>query len=839
MSRHMLIIFIVLLFIANTFYSQSLPQDNQNFSRGNEENTPKKKEIPFLKFDSTRPRNLKLKEIHFQGLLNTRPEEVDKFLGFKAGDAINEEMINNSIKTLYSLDMFSDAQVDVSGETNGIILNFMVKENYFLRNIKYEGNKTVNRDELDKVIDFTTESYFTKTKLEKSIAAIQKKFVDTGFINVTVSYSLKLVDIKKNRFDLIFNVSEGKKIVVEKIKVIGNKFVRLSEIKGKMKTKEKFFFGIFQSGVLKEEEFAKDKENIIDLYQHNGFMDINIIRFDWKIEELEKDQHKAIVVYIELSEGGKYNTGKITIKGNTLFTTNELVPLITMKQGEVYDKIKMDMIRMSIYNKYGNDGYLYANVSPVILRNANHVIDTELVITEGPRTHIEHISVSGNTKTKTKVIKREFAFNEGELFIYDKLRVSMDRLNQLQYFSDVKPNVLPGSAEGLVNLDMGVEEQRTGLVTFGVGYGTTSGFFANAQIWERNLFGTGRVISLGGQYGQYLQSIVFSYQEPWLFDDPTTAGISVGFSRYVYNNIIADSAGNGTIDGTSLNYIQNPTSNLLTYSSGNTYYQNVVSLGLSLSRRFFTFSTGSIGFATSVYDDYGANFQNPLYFSVQWYTNTDLVNALNRGWTFKNDLSLGVMRDTTDDPLNQTRGSTFKLNAYYFGGIVGGYINFIKPSISYDYYWNPLWKIVLAGHVSSEFLLPQFDGTYNPELADLSYFDGIYEMRGWQNLSTRGEAKGYYSGEFRFQIWGKELWGCFFYDMGNLWGDYRYWAPFNPNGYIFSFGPGIKINIPMLPIRFYVARTGVYDPDSGQFLFTHSQNLFDNIQFVFSIKGLF
>ncbi len=814
-------------------------------------------------------KNPKVIGIKFIGLTNTYPDEVKKLLGIKEGDIVTESIINDSLKNIFSLDLFSDSKIEVTELSNGLILTYVVKENEFIRTIKYEGNKSLRKDDLDKEIDFTENSYFTSAKLNRSIIAIQKKFEDEGFIDTKVTNSLKLINTNKNIYDLIFQVTEGKKIVIERIKITGNKTLKESDIKGVMKTKEKFL--IFESGVLKEEEFEKDKDNIIMLYQHNGFMDVTVNIYKWKIEELGNNKHKGIVIYLDLTEGDKYFVGDITIKGNSIYTTNDLYTVVDMKKGEIYDKVKMDMIRYNMYQKYSDSGHLYANVSPVLTKSTNiyttninkistniesMVIDTELIITEGSRSHIEHITISGNTKTKANVIRREFEFKEGEIFVHHKVMVTLDRLNALQYFSDVKPNVLPGSAEGLVNIDIAVEEQRTGIVTFGLGYGTVSGFYATAQIAENNLLGTGRKVSIQGTYGQLQQGLSTSFTEPWLFDDPTSITVNLGFNRYVNQNIEADSSGNGYIDGTNFSYIDNPNEDITNYTNvNNVFYQNSLSLGFNIARRFFTYWTGSAGYYTSINWYYGATFNNPLIFDIgqnKWVTNTTLISYLsNTNGIFKNDLALSATRDTTDNPLNQTRGSVFKTTLYYYGGLVGGAINFIKPGISYDIYYNPFWKIVLAAHISTELCLPQFSINFNPftintnnfnpdNINDLEWFDGLYEMRGWQGNNFRGQGKAFYSGELRFQIYGKELWGAFFYDMGNVWGNYYEVAPFNPVGYIYSFGVGIKINIPMIPIRFYLARTGYYDQNLQRFQFMGgSQNLFWDLQPVFTIQGLF
>jgi|GEM_PF-1402447 len=781
-----------------------------------------------------------IQEIQFEGLINVHAEDIKPLLDIRKGGPIDAVSLNKSLKKLFSLDMFKDAKVDVSESTNGLIVKFIVVENYYIRGVLFTGNDDISSDDLKKVISFTDYSYYTENKVAKSIIAIQKKYLDDGFRDATVTTVLRPINVKMQTYDLEFKIKAGKKIVVEQINVSGNDNVKADEIKSVMKTKQVFF--IFIDGVLREKDFEKDKDEILKLYGQKGYIDASLTELSWSIQELGSDKHKAIVVNIVVSEGQRYKTGKITITGNTLFTTDELLGLVDLREGEIYDKVKMDNVRLKIFNKYSDNGHLYANISLLLNKDVtNLVVDSQLVIVEGQRTHIEHVTVSGNTKTQAKVIKREFEYQEGELYVQWKVRRTYERLMQLQFFDEVKPEYFPGSAEGLIDLDMNVKEARTGIVTFGVGYGTVSGFNMAGQISEKNLEGTGRQVSLRASVGQYSDGVAISFEEPWLFDQPIFADITLGYSLNEVMNVPADSTGTGYIDGTNINYIQNPTEAIGIYVSSNTYWQQSISLGLVLRRNLPDYWSVSTGVGTTIYEDFGANFSTPLIFTSQWQTNTELEYALQAGWLFKNYISLGFNRNSTDHPLRPLYGSIFNIGASYYGGIMGGYSQFIKPSVSYAFYQSipvPFDRVVLALYGDAEFMTPQFDGSYVYDFSDMLWFDGTYQLRGWGNLSTRGLSKLYYSGELRFELY-DPVWGVFFYDMGNLYQTYNGMTPFLPNGYLFSFGVGIQVNIMGLPIRIYIARRGEYNSSLQSFVLDQDQNLFDQLQPVLSIQGVF
>ncbi|MGC8764685.1 MAG: outer membrane protein assembly factor BamA [Brevinematia bacterium] len=798
--------------------------------------------LSVLLFSQESGQKIKIYKIQFDGLVNAQKEELKSTINIKEGQTTDYKSLNKALKKLYSLDMFKKVELFISNTSEGDIVTFVVEENPYLKSIKFEGNKSVARDDLLKEIKLTEESFITEQKIKASIAAIQKKYINEGFIDAIVSYRLTVHDIKKNSFKIVFTINESKKVVVEKINIKGNKQIKKGEIISAMKTKEKFL--VFVSGVLKEDEFEEDKQRVIELYNHKGFIDAEIKKFEWKIEELGKDKniHKAIVVYIEIEEGEKYKTGNITISGNTLFTTKELSNFITLKKGEVFDKVKIDKTRFDIYNKYSDNGHLYANISTVFNRDiTNRIVDVELVITEGPRVHIESYTISGNTRTKRKVIEREVVFKEGEMYIQNKVRRSYERLAQLQYFSAINFTPLPGSAEGLISLDINVEEQRTGLISFGAGYGTESGFLVNAGISENNLFGTGRKVAFKAGWAEKSQGVSLSYTEPYIFDDPTTFDISLSYSRNIYD-IAVDENDDGILDKTSINYRENPSSTIDKIPPDYNYKRHSISLEPNISRRFFEYWSASLGFRTESYIETEANFTRPYIFSSSsnaWFFYSDLTNRLERGWRIKNRINTGVSFNSTDHPMSPTYGQLFSLSYSYIGGIVGGEFEANKLTFSFTHYQKLFWKLVLALHTSQGFIFNQFDGSFNVDYVDQYTFDGVYNLRGWYNYpSGYGNSKCYVSSELRFPIY-DPIWGIIYYDMGKLWDDYKKWEPFNMENYKFSFGIGVQINIPMLPIRFYLARRGFFDSREERMRLTKSDGLFDEIIPVISIQGLF
>lgn len=352
-------------------------------------------------------KNPVVREIQFEGLVNTSPQEAQRYIDFKVGDVISEVTLNASIKKLFSLDRFQSASADVTEISNGLSVKFIVTENPYVRSVLFEGNNSVRRDDLIEKIPLTDEAYFTIGKVNRSIAAILAKYKEDGYIDASARYKLKVVNVRKNIYDLIFQIDEQSRVLIEKVVITGNTNLTTAEIKGVMKSKEPFLF--FNSGVFKEKDFAEDRQNLQYLYWQKGFLDAELKRFEWKIEELGENKHKGIVVYLDIYEGNRYYTGRFSVVSNTIYSSNELLAMVDLKPGDVYDRLKVEMIRYNIFTKYGNTGHLYANViMNTNVNPTNNVVDTEFVIIEGPLAHIESVTVSGNNKTLEDVIRPKY-----------------------------------------------------------------------------------------------------------------------------------------------------------------------------------------------------------------------------------------------------------------------------------------------------------------------------------------------------------------------------------------------------------------------------------------------
>lgn len=783
-------------------------------------------------------------EIKFQGLKSTSESDVLNAIQLRPGDTFTTEKLNFALKDLYAMQRFQTARVEVNNTKFGAVITFIVSEESLIDKIIFEGVSRFKSGKLKDEIDLKEGMAFREAAVRASVYTLKQYFEKEGNLEAEVTYRLAPIKQLPGQYDLIFEVAEGPKIVVQDIIFTGNESFKANKLQGIMKTKKKLW--IFRSGVLKEDEFALDKDIIQAFYQENGFMDMTISNFSWNIEDIAvtnkqgeiTKKTRGIVLRIDIKEGLSYTVGDFSFENNTIFSDKELFQFITLKKGDTYNKTLVEQARALIYKKYADRGYLFANISAIQEKRTANIIDTVFVVYEGSRAHIENINVRGNTKTLPSVIKRYLQIKEGELYINNKLEQSYNRLMQTQFFSDVRVEPSPGSADGLVNVDFVVTEQQTGMIEFLVGYGTVSGFSGGIKLSEKNMFGRGLQISIRGEYGENRQLGEITFTEPSIFNSPFSISFIVGVFNNQYVDMPTDENRDGIIDGTDFDYVLDADGVLNSYESDNKYTRLSFRIGLAVGIQFAVYWNANVGYEINIFRDYQATFSTPLKYDGIWQIDDNLIDSLvdgENGWTLQTSIYTTLRFNNTDGGLWPTKGINTAVFASFSGGILGGDIHFINLTYSFDYYIKPFWELTVAFHYDMGFLFPQIGQKFSFRDANLMNFDGVYKMRGWLNYLTKGEGSSYFSIETRIPIW-SFIGAVAFWDYGAIFANWEDFSWRRPN-YIMSFGLGLAINLPVLPIRLYAARPVEWRGTSFQL--ANNPNFWEGWEFVFSIQGLF
>ncbi len=453
---------------------------------------------------------------------NERIEEgtIRSYMLVQPGDAFDPDRIDRSLKTLYATGLFQDVTLRQDGST----LVVKVQENPIVSRIAFEGNHKLNDEQLRGELQLRPRAVFTPQLAQADRQRMLDLYARRGRFGATVTP--KVIKLEQNRVDVVFEINEGETTLVSRIAFVGNRAFSENRLREVIDSREQAFYRILSSSDQYDpEKINFDKELLRRFYLKNGYAD-----FDVKdaTAELSPDR-KAFFVTFTVNEGERYNVGQVSIDSKLRnLNGDELKPLLEISSGDTYDGDVVERTTQAIQDAVQNRGYAFVDVKPRIARDrAKKTVDLVFDITEGPRVYVERIDISGNTRTKDKVIRREFRLAEGDAFNAATVRRSRQRLQDLGYFNTVTVQPTPGSAPDRAILSTVVDEKATGELTFGGGYSTDAGALVNVGLRERNLVGTGIDASINGVLAQRRSQVDLSITDPYFLDRNLVAGFDL------------------------------------------------------------------------------------------------------------------------------------------------------------------------------------------------------------------------------------------------------------------------------------------------------------------------
>ena len=325
----------------------------------------------------------------------------------------------------------------------------------------------------------------------------------------------------RTRSNVTFVVDEHEPIRIREIVFEGNKQFSPSELKKMMATKERWILSfVTGAGNLDREVLNTDAERLTAFYYENGFIDV---RVDEPKIERDKD---GLTVTFKIDEGERYHFGEVKVVGETLpdFPADKLDLHARTDQTFQPSKLREDINTISA--DYGDIGYAFVNVTPETdIDAATKTVNVNYRVTRGPEVYIDRIEISGNTKTRDKVIRRELELQEQQRFSGSKLRRSQERLRRLGFFEDVNITTRKAESEDRLDVIVDVREGNTGSFSAGAGVSSGESFLFNVRLSEANLFGRGQAVVLNADFGTIRRNISLSYTEPYFLDTPLTLGL--------------------------------------------------------------------------------------------------------------------------------------------------------------------------------------------------------------------------------------------------------------------------------------------------------------------------
>ena len=465
-----------------------------------------------------------VRDIRVEGIQRTEAGTVFNYLPVKAGEQMNDDKAAQAIKALYATGFFKDVRL----ESEGDVLVVSVQERPAIAQIVFSGNKAFPSDKMKdglKQIGLSEGMIFDRSMLDKAEQEIKRQYLSQGKYGASVKAVVS--PLERNRVAVSFNIEEGAVSKIRGINIVGNQSFTEDELRS--------HFSLTTPNLMswwnKDDQYSKQKltadiEALRSFYMNQGYLEFNVESTQVSITPDKRD----IYITLNITEGERYTVTDIKMAGEMLVPEDEMRALITLQPGEMFSREKMTESSKAIGDRLGKDGYAFANVNAVPeVDKDKHTVAFTYFVDPGRRVYVRRINLTGNTRTRDEVLRREMRQLESSWYASDKIDLSKKRLDRLGYFSDVNVETpaVPGTTDQ-VDLNYDVTEKSTGSVMFGAGLSSSEGVVLGVTVNQSNFLGTGNRVTAQVNSGSVNKTYSLSFTDPYFTPD----GISRGFDVY-------------------------------------------------------------------------------------------------------------------------------------------------------------------------------------------------------------------------------------------------------------------------------------------------------------------
>ncbi len=726
-------------------------------------------------------------DVVIEGHANVDEPLIRSMVTLKAGNLYSPRDGATTIKQLYRLGLFEDIRIYASRGAAGLIITVNVKEYPLLDRLEFEGNKKIKDDELERLSGIFQGQALSPFRRKSVLDNLTQAYYEKGYLLATLT---PRVLVERNNAIMRIEIDEGEKVKLGEVFIENNVSVAeraLQEaFRKKTDTEEDHFW---KEGDLRRDRLLDQFQKIVAEYRKHGFRDTEVTEDTlWFSED-----RKRMYLKVKVKEGRKYYLGDVAFEGNTKFTNEQLSSLIKIDAGKPFNEEEYQESVSTIYEAYGELGYLYA--TPIARESAanDSTVDLRFAVNEGEPARVHRIDIVGNTKTKDKVIRRELLIKPGQTFRRSLLMRSQRDVFQLNFFQDVQPGLQP-LPNGDVDISFTVLEKPTGTANAGAGYSGLDGLVGTISMIIPNFLGNGQSLNFNWEFGSRRNSISTSFVEPWLFDTPTSAGIDIfRTNRQWFREFNIIQKGFGTSLGRRFRG---------TYWRIRGAYRFFYLKYTGFSERYYAAALEDTTLSDAQVSAINENIRQRLSYES------------NSGLT--SQVSFSVTRDSRDFPQFATRGMRQTSRSDVAG--VGGDVKYLKQTLESDFY-VPLFKgtsISLRGRYAvalnpfNDREVPFFERFFPGGVS----FDGL--IRGYGNNSVGpytqlgdgtssrdgGRVMSIITLEYQVPIIDQltsqqPVYGVAFVEAGNAWAKLSEASPL-PGNMKKSVGLGIRVIMPLV-----------------------------------------
>ncbi|MFL2948745.1 MAG: outer membrane protein assembly factor BamA [Nitrospinales bacterium] len=688
------------------------------------------------------------------------------YIKSKPGTILSKSRIRKDIEQIFSLGQFKDIQVDTQSKLKGLEVKFIVVEIPSIGNVEILGNSKIEINDIREKIGLRRGATFNEHIVQESKKEILKAYKEKGYFFAETRIETNRGS--ENLVDVVIRISEGEKVKIEKIRFSGNKAFKDKKLAEQMQTEARTWYDFLDdSGVYQKDILKLDMFRIEGFYQDNGYLRAKVL--EPRIDVNKKARQIHIIIPVE--EGPQFRIKSLDVKGDNTISHDDIKKSLLTKKGDIYNVSQLRQDIVTVTDLYSAKGFAYAEANPITeIDDKARTVSLSIDIDKGKKVYVGKINMLGNIKTKDNVIRREFRLKEGQLFDGTKLKRSKQRINNLNFFEDVKIDTKRGESPELIDILATVTEKPTGTFTVGAGFSNVENLIFTTSIAQNNLFGNGHRVNLTASLSSIRTNFNLGLTEPRLFDSE----ISLGFDAF------------------------NQDQNFLSFNSLTS------GAGFRFGKNISEYENLGIGYRFENVEVTGVSAANATTFLRNQTRTTSRVSPT-------------YVYDSRDNFLNPSQGWRHMLR-FEFAGLGG--LKFTRSRYDITYYRPLLGKLVGAGHARVSFA-EGYDGDTLP-VFERYFMGGPTTLRGFtiQDIGPKDLTGNPVGGSKALLLnlelqypFTKSIRGFVFYDRGNVYGNgpimttttknfdlaemrhsigagFRFISPFGPMGFAY----GVKLD---------------------------------------------
>jgi len=477
-------------------------------------------------------------------------------IGLRRGEQLSPEKVRRDLKAVYATGFFEDVVVELLAEDDGVMVRFTVVEKPAVREVRIEGSKRIDEDDIREVLDVRAFAVLNEARINDNVGRVRDLYLEKGFYLAEIV--ARYEPVGADQVDVVFDIEENRKVLVQRIDFNGNDHVANSKIKRSMQIKEGGVIPwLSNKGTFRRDQLEFDQQSVSAVYFEEGYLDVRVAA---PKVYLSPDKRYIFISY-DIEEGDQYTIGSVDVVGDFVeeegLTREAALQIVAgrnvadiqeeqwraserrkgrllkieakgprLQTGETFVYSKMHRVRQNVESLWSDQGYAFVNVLPDIRPDAEtRTADVAYRVEKGEKVRIGRVNITGNDPTFDKVVRREIQIAEGEVYRGSLIQASRARLLRLGFFEEVNIATPRGDGKKVLDLNVQVTERPTGAFQLGMGYSNFESFVITGSVQKNNFLGLGYLMNASVNWSRLRKQANVSFVDQHFLDTRWTMSI--------------------------------------------------------------------------------------------------------------------------------------------------------------------------------------------------------------------------------------------------------------------------------------------------------------------------